>query len=52
MIKELWHVPTKELQLEADSESTFKEILIQKIVKGRGMGNVNGGYIRKLSSKG
>jgi len=51
LIKELWRKSAKELRQEADSRATDKEILISKILKVRGFGNIDEGYIRKMSAK-
>ncbi|MFA5413255.1 MAG: hypothetical protein WC348_01815 [Patescibacteria group bacterium] len=47
LVKELWRKSTKELQKEAGSSGTYKDLLIQKILAKREM-DVKDGYIRKM----
>lgn len=49
-IKRLWEKPLKELQEMANSKNNYKDLLIQKILKNDGYGEVNEGYIRSLNS--
>ena len=59
-IKELNRKTLKELQKEADPDGTYyegfspkyKHLVIQKILKKEGYGEVNDGYIRKIAYKG
>ncbi len=47
LIKELWRKPTRELQKEAEFVSSYKERLIQKIMRKKGY-KMTEGQIRKL----
>lgn len=52
-IRELWKVPLKELQKEANSTSGYKDILISKILVKRGfvLTELSPGYIRKVANQ-
>jgi len=51
LIKELWHTPANELRKETGTTTTFKDLLIQQVLKKRGYGEIDDGYIRKLCKK-